>query len=518
MKLAAFLFAAFAASALGQGVNLNGVGTNSAPGSYTGVGGSGSTSAGQGGFVWGIGSREDGGGSALGRNNNAFGTDSHVTGQGVWVMHDNGVGEGWANFSNGMQGRVMGHQANDRAIRGARAYAIGAFSCDGDCGRGVGDAQRIELMVRATTVGAASMQLSSSNNGAGISPNITVMVVPDNGSMRLRGSVVARDLATGASKSWDFKALARRGVGAASVVLVGATVTPEFSDASASAWTLSVFADVSRGSIAVVGNGEAGKTIQWAADEWTVENVGGGGTAPPPGLAVATASLPVGTVGTVYSETLASTGGTPPYSWNAAVLPAGLALSGANIGGTPTASGQSTVLFTVTDSVSATANASLLMTINDQGAPPPTQLANASFESPFLSGGYQYRSAGAFWVFSGNSGVAANNSAFHPAPAPDGVQCAFVQMMGTVSQTVTLAAGSYTLSFKASARPQQGPNAVTVALDGAQIGATVTPPSSQIWTAYSIPFAIAADGPHTISFAGQATTDLTTFVDAVTIQ
>ena len=94
-------------------------------------------------------------------------------------------------------------------------------------------------------------------------------------------------------------------------------------------------------------------------------------------------------------------------------------------------------------------------------------------------------------------------------------------MTGAISQATTLAAGSYTLSFRAVARPQgQGPNPVAVTMDGVQIGTTVTPASSQTWAAYSIAFSVAADGTHTLAFVGQSPTtqDLTTFVDAVTIQ
>lgn len=57
-------------------------------------------------------------------------------------------------------------------------------------------------------------------------------------------------------------------------------------------------------------------------------------------LAVAPASpLPNGTVGGAYSQTLAATGGTPPYTWtlSAGALPAGLTLSAAGVlSGTPT--------------------------------------------------------------------------------------------------------------------------------------------------------------------------------------
>jgi hypothetical protein len=169
---------------------------------------------------------------------------------------------------------------------------------------------------------------------------------------------------------------------------------------------------------------------------------------------------------------------------------------------------------------SGSISAALAQVVNSTA---PASLVNASFEIPFLGGGYQYRptASGVAWTFANNSGIAANGSAFHPATAPDGVQCAFLQMTGAISQAITLAAGSYTLSFKAVARPQgQGPNPVAVTMDGVQIGAAVTPASSQTWAAYSIPFSVAADGTHTLAFVGQSPTtqDLTTFVDAVTIQ
>src|SRR5213079_39352 len=46
----------------------------------------------------------------------------------------------------------------------------------------------------------------------------------------------------------------------------------------------------------------------------------------PPALSITTASLPAGTVGVAYSQALAASGGTSPYTWTMAsgTLPAGL--------------------------------------------------------------------------------------------------------------------------------------------------------------------------------------------------
>jgi hypothetical protein len=71
-------------------------------------------------------------------------------------------------------------------------------------------------------------------------------------------------------------------------------------------------------------------------------------------LVITTSSLPDGEVGVAYSETLAASGGLPPYSWAviAGSLPAGLSLNSSTgeISGTPTAYGTSNFTVEVTDS------------------------------------------------------------------------------------------------------------------------------------------------------------------------
>src|SRR5690349_20162668 len=152
----------------------------------------------------------------------------------------------------------------------------------------------------------------------------------------------------------------------------------------------------------------------------------------------------------------------------------------------------------------------------------PVVLVNSSFEVPALSMGYLYGpvGAGVGWHFSGSSGIQRNGSALVSAPAPDGTQTAFIQANSSISQTVTINAGSYTLSFKAAQRaccvaPYVQPVKVTV--DGVQIGGLISPPGTS-FTTFSIPFSVASSGAHTISFAGTNPANKTTFIDAVTIQ
>ncbi|RYY17393.1 MAG: hypothetical protein EOO36_09775, partial [Cytophagaceae bacterium] len=71
-----------------------------------------------------------------------------------------------------------------------------------------------------------------------------------------------------------------------------------------------------------------------------------------PTIAVAPATLPNGTVGTAYSQTITAAGGTAPYSYaiTAGALPSGLTLSASGIlSGTPTTPGSFTFTVTATD-------------------------------------------------------------------------------------------------------------------------------------------------------------------------
>jgi hypothetical protein len=86
-------------------------------------------------------------------------------------------------------------------------------------------------------------------------------------------------------------------------------------------------------------------------DYFTIEK---GSPAQP--LAITTTTLPGGTVGVAYSQSLTATGGTTPYTWSivAGGLPAGLALNAGTglISGTPTTPGTSPFTAQVVDSAS----------------------------------------------------------------------------------------------------------------------------------------------------------------------
>ena len=97
----------------------------------------------------------------------------------------------------------------------------------------------------------------------------------------------------------------------------------------------------------------------------------------PPPLVITTASLPAGTVGASYSQTLAATGGVSPYTWSVVgSLPSGLTLNAGVLSGIPSTPGTATITFKATDSAGTpvSTTATLSLTIN----PAPLSITTAS--------------------------------------------------------------------------------------------------------------------------------------------
>ncbi len=134
------------------------------------------------------------------------------------------------------------------------------------------------------------------------------------------------------------------------------------------------------------------------------------------GVIVTTSSLPGGTVSDAYSQTLAASGGTGPYTWSltAGALPGGLTLSsGGVISGTPTSTGAFNFTVKATDSLGTSGSKALSITI--------TQLTITTTSLPQATKGLPYSATlvatggqGAYtWSISGGSlppGLTLNSS------------------------------------------------------------------------------------------------------------
>ncbi len=140
------------------------------------------------------------------------------------------------------------------------------------------------------------------------------------------------------------------------------------------------------------------------------------------------------------------------------------------------------------------------------------QPANPGFEAP-ATAAYVYNPVGGSWTFSGapgnGSGVTINNSGFTGgnAAAPEGVQVGFLQVNGTISQTISgfVPGTNYTVNFMASQRQNKGGGqsgeTFNVTLDGSVIGSFAPPQSGAAYLQYSTNF-IATATTHTLAFVG----------------
>ncbi|HEY1786822.1 MAG TPA: DUF642 domain-containing protein [Verrucomicrobiae bacterium] len=149
---------------------------------------------------------------------------------------------------------------------------------------------------------------------------------------------------------------------------------------------------------------------------------------------------------------------------------------------------------------------------------------NLGFEAPSLgSGNYQYNPSGGSWTFSGaspnGSGIVANGSAFNNPNAPEGVQAAFVQENGTISQSISgLTSGAtYLVTFEAAERPG---NAQTwnATVNGTVIASFNPGSSGTSYASYTATFTATASS-ETLAFVGTDTAggDNTIFIDDVQV-
>ena len=154
-----------------------------------------------------------------------------------------------------------------------------------------------------------------------------------------------------------------------------------------------------------------------------------------------------GSVSTAFSQTLAATGGTAPYTWSVAsgVLPAGLQLNSATgvISGTPSAAGASPVTFTATDANSQTGSKTITITIALPPAP-VTSISVGSTTQPTVS-----LSTGAPYPVD-ITGVLTLTFA-SSVGSPDGMEARFSN--GTRSLQFTVPANTTQASFSGAPNP-----------------------------------------------------------------
>jgi hypothetical protein len=204
--------------------------------------------------------------------------------------------------------------------------------------------------------------------------------------------------------------------------------------------------------------------------------------------------------------------------------PAGTSYAAYNTAGFTVTAGAHTIAFVGTDPDGADRdNTAFIDQVRINRVLPVLQ--DPGFEMPPVGTGacnsFQYNPSGSLWTFDDSSGVAGNGSGFTGGnpDAPDGTQVAFLQGVGSFSQSVTLAAGTYSISFSAAQRAnfQYSSQTVQVQVDGTAVGTFTL--GSASYAAYTTASFTVTAGSHTLRFVGLdpdgADKDNTAFIDQV---
>jgi len=192
-------------------------------------------------------------------------------------------------------------------------------------------------------------------------------------------------------------------------------------------------------------------------------------------LSITTNSLPSWTVSVAYSQTLAVTGGTAPYTWTitSGTLPSGLSLSSSGvISGTPTTAGDPTsVTFQVTDSVSKTATKSMSITINASPSIGTVSLPNGTV-------GVSYSQ-----TLSVTGGTSPYTWSIATGSLPSGLS---LSSSGVVSGTPTTAGGPTSITFKVTdLTSTTATKSLSIAITTPPSISTNSLPNGTVGTAYS---------------------------------
>ncbi len=239
----------------------------------------------------------------------------------------------------------------------------------------------------------------------------------------------------------------------------------------------------------------------------------------PAGVTYQSLSVPTGwTLGQLSGQTITATSAAGLAPGASATFTLTVTVNSSTAGGTTLTN---SVSVSPTTDDSTTANNTLTLTTTAGIAQP----SDPGFELPHVGTGssaYAYDPSTSPWTFTSSAGVSGNTSAFtsgNPA-APQGTQVAFLQDTGTVSQAVTFAAGSYTISVYAAQRgnANNGGQTFAIKVDGNVVG-TITPSGTSYVQYTSNAFTVTA-GSHTIAFVGLNPKggDNTAFLDQVSIQ
>lgn len=143
--------------------------------------------------------------------------------------------------------------------RGAHVFANGRFASTGDCQTGM-------YMLRTHTTNATPTETFLDGTGGS-----ERLVLPDDATWTFKVTVTGHRTDVGDGHAgYEFRGVIFRQAGASTVSFQGSPVKTVLAESNAQ-WDVTIAADTANGSLRVRVQGQAGKTIRWAALVETVE-------------------------------------------------------------------------------------------------------------------------------------------------------------------------------------------------------------------------------------------------------
>ncbi len=182
--------------------------------------------------------------------------------------------------------------------------------------------------------------------------------------------------------------------------------------------------------------------------------------------------------------------------------------------------------YTLSLSTSGSLTTTSTLVINEVSSSQSTSLTNNSFEAPATSSTSYLSGTNNGWDYEGSAssgvtvaGSPSPQSAYFNAAPPNGVQGAFMFAGATISQSVTFAAGTYSLSFFAIQPTNiSGAASVQVLIDGMSVFGPTLPNSNLSWNQFTTTtFTFATSGTHTVEFMAVGVPLTSVSIDDVTI-
>lgn len=218
------------------------------------AGGQSNEVSGQGGFATGLRNKVAGTGSAcFGYDNTLNANGDFANGAANTINGTYAQANGSTNTANGNFSKAEGNYAHTRSV-GQQALATGKFA-------NLGDAQTSVLQMYRQTTDETTVTL-------GMMASNTSHVVLNNQAVAFNALVIARDIASNDTASWEIKGSAMRTT--AGLNIVGTPIITDLGKINASTWTIAVTGG-GDGTLNVRITGKAGKTIRWVQKMTLVE-------------------------------------------------------------------------------------------------------------------------------------------------------------------------------------------------------------------------------------------------------